>query len=128
MLLCLLSSETLKHLRWPSEFSGAIAPEKCRLGPLTQHSAEVGGRARRAQDAETSPVCDGEGRAIYSDIPLIRSHASSRVTSTPSTFAGGGVRIMRSPSKRTLRTCGAVKRAGSQLASTMVVSVLPSNV
>ena len=64
----------------------------------------------------------------YSDCALIRSHVSSRVTFTPFTSAGGGVRIMRSPSKRTLRTCGAVKRTGSQLASTMVVSVLPSNV
>ena len=59
---------------------------------------------------------------------VIRSHVSSRVTLTPSTLDGGGVRIMRSPSKRTLRTCGAVKRTGSQLASTMVVSVLPSKV
>ena len=75
--------------------------------------------------AETPP---GRAPGTYSDSVLIRSHVSSRVTFTPFTSAGGGVRIMRSPSKRTLRTWGAVNRTGSQLASTMVVSVLPSNV
>ena len=33
---------------------------------------------------------------------------------------------MRSPSKRTLRTCWEASRAGSELASTVVISVLPS--
>jgi len=77
---------------------------------------------RAAQGTNIRAVVD------YSDCSLIRSQVSSRVTVTPSIFDGGGVNTMRSPSKWTLRTCGAVKRTGSQLASTVGMRVLPSKV
>ena len=105
-----------------AESSAHTLLDRQRLARLTMSAPEIRGPVDHARE-ETRALSELKS---YSDISLMRSQVSSRVTSTPSIRAGGGVRIMRPSSKRTLRTCGAVKRTGSQLASTTVVSVRPS--
>ena len=64
--------------------------------------------------------------ALYS--AAMRSQVISRYSSPASPWRGGGRRIMRSPSKLTSRTWSLPMRAGSDEASTRVISRDPSNV
>jgi len=98
---------------------------RCIQNPVRRANAADGGIA--ASDTISALYMKYRTRIAYYSA-AIRSQVISRCSSLSPVRRGGGMRTIRSPSKRTPRTCSLPIRLASEAASTRVTSFAPSKV